>query len=438
MRMYDLIYTKKTGGQLTPEQIAFWVQGVTAGTIPDEQSAALLMAVCWRGMSTEETLALTLGMRDSGARMDLSSVPGLKVDKHSTGGVGDKTTLILGPIVAACGKDAGPLSCAMFSGRGLGHTGGTIDKFSAVPGLNVELSSDQFRESLRRTGFANSAQTGDICPADRKLYALRDVTATVESIPLITASIMSKKLAGGADALVLDVKCGSGAFMKDREDARTLARSMVEVGKAHGLRMKAILTRMEEPLGWAIGNTLEVMESVEILQGRYGDSVLARMSFRLAAEMLVLGQAAAHLEEALQRVDQVVKDGSALRLLKIFVAFNGGDPEALEDFERMPQAAARTEIRADRGGFIHGMDGRALGILAMDLGAGRKSREDRLDLGAGIRVHRTVGDSIQAGDLLFSIHAKPGLPIAAAAFLATVDVRPEAASERPWLLEEIS
>jgi pyrimidine-nucleoside phosphorylase len=433
MRMYDLIYIKKTGGVLTPEQIAFWVQGVTAGTIPDEQSAALLMAICWRGMGTEETLALTLGMRDSGARMDLSSVPGLKVDKHSTGGVGDKTTLILGPIVAACG-----VPCAMFSGRGLGHTGGTIDKFSAVPGLNVELSSDQFRESLRHTGFANSAQTGDICPADRKLYALRDVTATVESIPLITASIMSKKLAGGADALVLDVKCGSGAFMKDREEARTLARSMVEVGKAHGLRMKALLTRMEEPLGWAIGNTLEVMESVEILQGRYSDSVLARMSFRLAAEMLVLGKAAAHLEEALERVDKVVKDGSALRLLKTFVAFNGGDPKALEDFERLPQAAACTGIRADRGGFIHGMDGRALGILAMDLGAGRKSREDRLDLGAGIRVHRTVGDSLQAGDLLFSIHAKPGLAIDTAAFLATVDVRPEAAGASPWLLEEIS
>lgn len=433
MRMYDLIYSKKNGGTLTPAQIAFWVKGVTDGTIPDEQSAALLMAICWRGMTTEETLALTLGMRDSGARMDLSSVPGLKVDKHSTGGVGDKTTLILGPIVAACG-----VPCAMFSGRGLGHTGGTIDKFSAIPGLNVELSADQFRDSLRRTGFANSAQTGDICPADRKLYALRDITATVESIPLITASIMSKKLAGGADALVLDVKCGSGAFMKTLDEARTLASSMVGVGKAHGMRIKALITRMEEPLGWAIGNTLEVMESVEILQGMHGDGVLAQMSFRLAAEMLVLGKVAGTLEEAMTQVDKSVQDGSALRVLREFVAMNGGDARAIDDFSLMPQAAGITEIRADREGCIHAMDGRALGILAMELGAGRKSREDRLDLGAGIRVHRNVGEVVKMGDLLFSVHAKPGLVVPGSSYLAAVDIWPGSAPACPWLLDEIS
>ena len=432
MRMYDLIYTKKTGGSLTPEQIAFWVKGVTDGTIPDEQSAALLMAICWRGMSTDETLALTLGMRDSGARMDLSSIPGLKVDKHSTGGVGDKTTLVLGPIVAACG-----VPCAMFSGRGLGHTGGTIDKFSAIPGLRVELTADQFRESLLRTGFANSGQTGDVCPADRKLYALRDVTATVESVPLITASIMSKKLAGGADALVLDVKCGAGAFMKTLEDACTLAYSMVEVGKANGMRIKALVTRMEEPLGWAIGNTLEVMESVEILRGLHAESVLARMSFRLAAEMLLLGKAAESLEAAQARVARAVGDGSALRTLRDFIALNGGDAGALDDFSRMPQADSVTEVAADRGGHIHAMDGRALGILAMDLGAGRRSRQDQLDLGAGIRLHRNVGDSVQAGETIFSVHARPGLAIPAAAFRAAVDIRPEPAAERPWLLDVI-
>lgn len=432
MRMYDLIYSKKTGGALSPEQIAFWVQGVTGGTIPDEQSAALLMAICWRGMTTEETLALTLGMRDSGARMDLSGIPGLKVDKHSTGGVGDKTTLILGPIVAACG-----VPCAMFSGRGLGHTGGTIDKFSAVPGLNVELTAEQFRESLRRTGFANSAQTADVCPADRKLYALRDITATVESIPLITASIMSKKLAGGADALVLDVKCGSGAFMKTLEEGRALARSMVEVGKAHGMRIKALVTRMEEPLGWAIGNTLEVMESVEILQGRHREGVLAQMSFRLAAEMLVLGGAEKDLEGALKRVDRSIEDGSALRALRDFLVLNGGDPAVLEDFNRMPQDACIAELRADRSGFIHAMDGRALGILAMELGAGRKSREDRLDLGAGIRVHKTVGASVAPGETLFTLHAKPGTAVDCQAFLDTVTLGPEPAKTQPWLLDTI-
>jgi pyrimidine-nucleoside phosphorylase len=432
MRMYDLIYTKKTGGALTPEQIAFLVKGVTDGTIPDEQSSALLMAICWRGMSTEETLALTLAMRDSGARMDLSSVPGIKVDKHSTGGVGDKTTLILGPIVAACG-----VRCAMFSGRGLGHTGGTIDKFSAIPGLRVELTADQFRESLRLTHFANSAQTGDICPADRKLYALRDVTATVESIPLITASIMSKKLAGGADALVLDVKCGSGAFMKTLEEGRALARSMVDVGKAHGMRIKALITRMEEPLGWAIGNTLEVMESVEILRGLHREGELAQMSFRLAAEMLVLGKAAENLDEAMKRVNNSIDDGSALRTLRDFVALNGGDVKAIDDFGVMPQAAAIREIRAEKGGYLHAMDGRAMGILAMELGAGRKSREDQLDLGAGIRVHKQVGDRIQQGDVLLSVHAKPGLAISEAAFRATMDIRSEPAVVKPWLLDVI-
>ena len=430
MRMYDLIYTKKTGGALTPEQIAFWVGGVTAGTVPDEQSAALLMAICWQGMSTGETLALTLGMRDSGARMDLSDVPGIKVDKHSTGGVGDKTTLVLGPIVAACG-----VPCAMFSGRGLGHTGGTIDKFSAIPGLRVELSAEQFRESLRRTGFANSAQTGDVCPADRKLYALRDVTATVESIPLITASIMSKKLAGGSDALVLDVKCGSGAFMKTLAEARTLARSMVDVGKANGMRIKALVTRMEEPLGWAIGNTLEVMESVEILRGMHADGVLARMSFRLAAEMLLLGKAADDLATAEARVARAVADGSALLKLRDFVALNGGDAEALDDFSRLPQAEAVTEILAEQEGHVHGMDGRALGILAMELGAGRKSRQDQLDLGAGIRVHRRVGDAVRPGDPLFSVHARSGLVVDAGAFRKAVDLRPEPATEQSWLLD---
>ena len=429
MRMYDLIYTKKLGGKLSPEQIAFWVQGVTTGAIPDEQSAALLMAICWRGMTTEETLALTLGMRDSGKRLDLSAIPGIKVDKHSTGGVGDKTTLILGPIVAACG-----VPCPMFSGRGLGHTGGTVDKFAAIPGLKVELSEAEFLRSLRDTRFANSAQTGDIAPADKKLYALRDTTATVESIPLITASIMSKKLAGGADALVLDVKCGPTAFMKTLDDARTLAQSMVAVGTAHGMQIRALITRMDAPLGWAIGNALEVMECVEILRGEHGDSELAQMSFRLAAEMLIMGGAAQSLNEAQLLVQHSLQSGSALATLRHFVALNGGDAKALDDFSRLPQAGQVVEIRANRDGYISALDGRALGLLAMDLGAGRKNQGDVLDLGVGLRVLARVGQQVAKDDLLFQVYSKANSPVDPKPYLASLQWSATTCRQKPWLL----
>ena len=430
MRMYDLIYAKKMGERLGDEAIAFWVWGVTVGTVPPEQSAALLMAICLRGMDTRETLALTLAMRDSGARMDLSAVPGVKVDKHSTGGVGDKTTLVLGPIVAACG-----VPCAMFSGRGLGHTGGTVDKYSAIPGLRVELSPDAFRASLLETGFANSAQTGDICPADRKLYALRDITATVESIPLIAASIMSKKLAGGAEALVLDVKCGSGAFMKTAEDARALARAMVAVGSAHRMRVKALVTRMAEPLGWAIGNTLEVMESVEIIKGLDRNSDLARMSFRLAAEMLILGGAAGSLAAAEARGAEAVASGRAMARYRDWVSRNGGDAQALDDFSRMPQAARRIPVRAERGGHVQAIQGRALGLLAMELGAGRRQQGDQLDLGVGIRVHVQVGQRVEPGQTLLTLHCneREGSPLPPD-WITLIDAPCEPA---PWLLETV-
>ncbi|MBK9797195.1 MAG: thymidine phosphorylase [Holophagaceae bacterium] len=432
MRMYDLIYRKKLGGALSPEEIAFWVKGAADGTVPDEQSAALLMAICWRGMSTEETLALTLAMRDSGKRLDLSSVPGLKVDKHSTGGVGDKTTLILGPIVAACG-----VPCPMFSGRGLGHTGGTVDKFAAIPGLKVELSEAEFLRSLAETRFANSAQTADIAPADKKLYALRDITATVESIPLITASIMSKKLAGGADALVLDVKCGPTAFMKTLDDATTLAQSMVDVGTAHGMQIRALITRMDAPLGWAIGNALEVMESVEILRGEHGDSELAQMSFRLAAEMLIMGGAANTLPEALAKVQAVLQDGSALATLRRFVALNGGDAEALDDFSRLPQPGQVVEVRAAQDGYIAAIDGRALGILAMDLGAGRRDRDDVLDLGVGIQVQARLGQKVAQGEVLFRVFAKGQQQVTPDLYLAALDWSTTKPVATPWLLGTI-
>ena len=432
MRMYDLIYAKKLGGALSPEQIAFWVEGAAAGHIPDEQSASLLMAICWRGMSTEETLALTLAMRDSGKRLDLSSIPGLKVDKHSTGGVGDKTTLILGPIVAACG-----VPCPMFSGRGLGHTGGTVDKFAAIPGLRVELSEAEFLRSLRETRFANSAQTADIAPADKKLYALRDITATVESIPLITASIMSKKLAGSADALALDVKCGSAAFMKTLNEARALAQSLVDVGTAHGMRIRALITRMDAPLGWAIGNALEVMEAVEILRGEHGDSDLAQMSFRLAAEMLILGGVAHTLEAARVQVQASLQDGTALETLRRFTALNGGDARALDDFSRLPQPGQIAEVRADRDGYIQTIDGRALGLLAMDLGAGRRDRNDVIDPGVGIRVHVRAGSKIAKNEKLFTVYAKYGYPVRSGDYLDALQVVSDSQSVKNWLLETI-
>ena len=432
MRMYDLIYTKKLGGALSPEQIAFWVKGAADGSIPDEQSASLLMAICWRGMTTDETLALTLGMRDSGKRMDLSSVPGIKVDKHSTGGVGDKTTLILGPIVAACG-----VPCPMFSGRGLGHTGGTVDKFAAIPGLKVELTDDEFLHSLKETRFANSAPTGNIAPADKKLYALRDITATVESIPLITASIMSKKLAGGADALVLDVKCGPTAFMKTLEDSSILAQSMVDVGSAHGMQIRALITRMDAPLGWAIGNALEVMESVEILRGEHGDSELAQMSFRLAAEMLIMGGAAKTLDEAQAKVQDSIQTGSALEALRRFTTLNGGDAQALDDFSRLPQAGQTLDVRADRDGYVSAIDGRALGLLAMDLGAGRKDRNDVLDLGVGIRVHVRLGQKLAKGDSVYTIYAKAGATPDLERYRATLEQTSTPVEPRPWLMASI-
>jgi pyrimidine-nucleoside phosphorylase len=346
--------------------------------------------------------------------------------------VGDKTTLILGPIVAACG-----VPCPMFSGRGLGHTGGTVDKFASIPGLRVELSEAEFLRSLAETGFANSAQTADIAPADRKLYALRDITATVESIPLITASIMSKKLAGGADALVLDVKCGSSAFMKTQAEAHTLAQSMVDVGRAHGMRIRALVTRMDAPLGWAIGNALEVMESVEILRGEHGDSELAQMSFRLAAEMLVLGGAAKDLPAAEALVKASIDQGTALETLRRFVTLNGGDARALDDFARLPQAGQVVEVRADRAGHVSAMDGRGLGLLAMELGAGRKDRNDILDLGVGIRVCVHPGQRVETGQPLFQVHAKQGAVVDPAPYRAVVRIEDCPVTAAPWLLERL-
>jgi len=432
MRVVDVIRKKRDGQELSRAEIESLIEGYTRGTIPDYQVAAWLMAGVLRGFTRQETAALTEAMLHSGEVLDLSEFSPKKVDKHSTGGVGDKTSLVLAPVVAA-----GGLLVPMISGRGLGHTGGTLDKLESIPGFNVHLSLAEFRRVLRGCGCSMMGQTEEIAPADRKLYALRDVTATVESIPLITASIMSKKLAGGADALVLDVKCGPTAFMKTQADATTLAQSMVDVGTAHGMQIRALITRMDAPLGWAIGNALEVMESVEILRGEHGDSELAQMSFRLAAEMLIMGGAAKTLPEARALVEASIRNGSALETMRRFVALNGGDIRALDDFTRLPQAGEVVDIRADRDGFLAGIDGRALGLLAMDLGAGRRNQTDRLDLGVGLRVSARVGQKVAKGDLLFQVHAQTGTPIVPDLYLATLQWSTAPQPVRPWLLATI-
>jgi pyrimidine-nucleoside phosphorylase/thymidine phosphorylase len=353
-------------------------------------------------MTAEETAALTEAMLRSGDVLDLADVPGVKVDKHSTGGVGDKVSIALAPIAAACG-----LVVPMISGRGLGHTGGTLDKLEAIPGFQVRLPVERFREVLRETGACLIGQTERLAPADRKLYALRDVTATVESIPLIAASIMSKKLAEGIDALVLDVKVGNGAFMKRREDGEALARTLCGIGRSFGKRTSAILTAMDEPLGRAVGNALEVVEAVELLRGG-GPADLRACTDELCAEMLVLGGAAHDRAAALARVDDAIASGRALEKLLAICAAQGGDPRALEDPGRLPRAPGRREVSAPRDGWVGAIDAQEIGLAAMALGAGRARVEDRVDPAVGIVVERKVGDAVAAGEPLAVLHHGDG------------------------------
>ncbi|NMB73823.1 MAG: thymidine phosphorylase [Myxococcales bacterium] len=398
MRMYDIIRKKRDRVALTPEEIRFFVQGVASGEIPDYQASALCMAIYLNGASDEETVALTGEMVHSGAVMDWSDIPGRKVDKHSTGGVGDKTSLILAPIAAAAG-----VVVPMVSGRGLGHTGGTLDKLESIPGFDVRLSAERFREVLKTCKLVLAGQTAELAPADRKLYALRDVTATVESIPLIASSILSKKLAEGIDALVLDVKVGSGAFMKKPSDALRLARTLVAIGRSQGKQMVALLTDMDQPLGTHVGNSLEVIESVNVLRGQV-ENDLSELSFELAAHMLVLGQVAATLSQARRRVRELVQKGAALKKFQEVVAAQGGDALALEDFSRLP-AAKRTEVvAAPARGFVQRIQAEEVGISAMLLGAGRARAEDPIDHGAGIVLHRKVGDAVEEGAPLATLY----------------------------------
>jgi pyrimidine-nucleoside phosphorylase len=412
MRAVDVIMSKRDGRALSRDEIRYFVSGVTDGTLPDYQAAALLMAILLRGMSAEETAWLTDAMVHSGIRVDLAEIPGVKVDKHSTGGVGDKTSLVLAPLAAACG-----VPVPMMSGRGLGHTGGTLDKLEAIPGFRVNLSLDEMKAALARTGCAMIGQTSQIAPADKKLYALRDVTGTVESIPLISASIMSKKIAEGIDALVLDVKTGSGAFMKTEADSRRLAESLVSIGNASGVKTEAVITAMESPLGSAVGNALEVIECLEVLKGR-GPADLVEVSLELTARMLVVGRVASDRADADRRAREAIASGAGLERFRQIIETQGGDPRVVDDYSRLPHVDQRHLVTAGRSGYVTALDAELVGRASVALGAGRDRVEDPVDPAVGILVCAKPGDPVQAGDPVLEIQYRDAARLAAARGLA--------------------
>lgn len=435
MRAYELIHRKRDGHALAADEIAALVRGFTAGEIPDYQMAAFCMAVFFRGMDDAEVEALTRAMLESGDVLDLSEIPGRKVDKHSTGGVGDKISLPLAPLVAACG-----VRVPMVSGRGLGHTGGTLDKLEAIPGFRVDLPVDRFREQVASLGCCLIGQTDRIAPADRKLYALRDVTATVESIPLIAASIMSKKLAEGIDGLVLDVKVGGGAFMKTLDDARRLATTLAAIGRGMGKRVAALLTDMSQPLGAAVGNALEVEEAIAVLRGG-GPADVRALTVELGAEMLRLGGVAVTVAEGRAAIEAAIADGRGLAKLRAIVEAQGGDPRAVDDPGRLPRAPRRLEVAAPAAGIVEAIDAEAVGLAAMALGAGRAKVEDRIDPAAGIVVHRRLGDRVERGEPLCTLHFgdAAGAPDRSAARAAAAwRLGPGPAAPPPLIIERMA
>ncbi|MCR8843029.1 pyrimidine-nucleoside phosphorylase [Paenibacillus sp. SC116] len=398
MRAVDIIQKKREGKELTPEEITFMVRGYSEGNVPDYQVAAWAMAIYFQGMSAKETAQLTLEMAKSGDQIDLSPIAGVKVDKHSTGGVGDKTTLILAPMVAAAG-----VPVAKMSGRGLGHTGGTIDKLEAIAGYQVELPRETFINQVNEIGVSLIGQSGNITPADKKLYALRDVTATVESIPLIASSVMSKKIAAGADAIVLDVKTGSGAFMKTLDDSIALAQAMVDIGTEVGRDTVAIISDMDQPLGHLIGNGLEVEEAIATLHGK-GPEDLHELSMILGSHMVVLGKQASTTEEAREILEKTIADGSAFERLKQLVQAQGGDVSMVEDTAKLPHAAKRIEVLAENDGYVSSIEAESIGIAAMLLGAGRETKESVIDLAVGLDLRKKVADEVKKGDVLAILH----------------------------------
>jgi len=394
VRMYDIIYKKRNGKELTTEEINFFVQGYVHGDIPDYQVSALLMAIYFQGMAKRETADLTMAMVKSGDMVDLSAIKGIKVDKHSTGGVGDTTTLVVAPLVAACG-----VPVAKMSGRGLGHTGGTLDKLESIPGFNVFLPAQRFIEIVNNIGLAVVGQTGNLVPADKMLYSLRDVTATVDSIPLIASSIMSKKIAAGCDAIVLDVKTGSGAFMEKVEDAFELARQMVEIGTQVGRKTTALVTDMEQPLGIAIGNALEVREAIEVLKGMHSGP-LQEVCILLGSYMLYTVGRCRNVEEGRQMIEDALYKGAGIQKFKEMIAAQGGNERVVDDTSLLPIAQRVVPVKAQKSGYVVSTDAQAIGISAMLLGAGRTTKEDKIDPSVGIVMKKRVGEWVEAQDII--------------------------------------
>lgn len=399
MRMVDLINKKQHGKALTSEEIDFMIQGYTNDAIPDYQMSAMAMAIYFENMNDRECSDLTMSIVHSGETIDLSAIHGIKVDKHSTGGVGDTTTLVLAPLVASLG-----IPIAKMSGRGLGHTGGTIDKLESLPGFHVDITVEQFSELVNENKVAVMGQSAQLTPADKKLYALRDVTGTVESIPLIASSIMSKKIAAGADAIVLDVKTGAGAFMKTTEEAKKLAQTMVKIGKLVGRNTMAVISDMSQPLGFAIGNALEVQEAIDTLKGNGPDDLL-ELCLTLGSQMVLLSGASDDLGEARSMLQKNIENGKAIAKFKQFVAAQGGDARVIEHPEMLPKAAYQIEIPADRDGFISEIIADEFGIAAMMLGAGRETKESAIDLAVGLMLHKKVGDAVKKGESLLTVHS---------------------------------
>lgn len=399
MRMVDIIEKKRDGKELTTAEINFFIEGYTKGDIPDYQASALAMAIYFQDMNDRERADLTRAMVESGDTIDLSGIEGIKVDKHSTGGVGDTTTLVLAPLVASLG-----VPVAKMSGRGLGHTGGTIDKLESIAGFHVELTREQFIDLVNRDKVAVIGQSGNLTPADKKLYALRDVTGTVNSIPLIASSIMSKKIAAGADAIVLDVKTGDGAFMKTQKDAEELAHAMVRIGNHVGRKTIAIISDMSQPLGFAIGNALEVKEAIETLQGK-GPKDLTELVLTLGSQMVILAGKAKTSEEAKEMLLDAIHSGKALAKFKEFLANQGGDASIVDDLTKLPQAKYKIELPAKQSGYISRMVADEIGVASMILGAGRATKEDVIDLAVGLVLHKKVGDKVEAGESILTIYS---------------------------------